>query len=224
MKRYLSRKARDLVIRVDSLTALSSARRVFKNTELSHLLNSSEATLSKYYHGITVPATPTAEHLLRALLSDEFARKYVGRFMNKTGWDLRKAFAEPCFTSFVALYFKYKLLGRQPGLFIDKLLSLPDYSLSIASYLSTSLEVPLIVTTEEGSVIGLETGSRPYVALQKSDYVISVHAILNKEIADYFKYVTEIYDLKHVAALTVVLMDENKVSESLRSKIYCLIP
>lgn len=224
MRWYLSRKARGLMVRADSLLALSSVRKVFKNVELSHALGLSEATLSKYYHGTTVPATYMAERLLSVLVSDGFAKKYVGRFMNKIGWDLRKAFTEPQFINFISIYLKYKLIDKLPGLLVDKLLSLPDYSVSIASHLSTSLEIPLVITAEENSIIGLEAKRRTYTALQKGDYVISVHVILNKEIADYFSYLTEIYNLKYVMALSVILMDEDKVSESLKSRIYYLIP
>ncbi|MEM2075133.1 MAG: hypothetical protein QW705_03635 [Zestosphaera sp.] len=225
MRWYLSRKARDLTIRADSLLALSSARKVFKNVELSHTLGLSEAALSKYYHGITVPATPMAERLLSVLMSDEFAKKYVGRFMNKIGWDLRKAFTEPQFINFVSMYLKYKLMDKLPGLFVNKFLSLPDYSMSIASYLSVSLEIPLVITAEENSIIGLEARGRSYTALQKGDYVISIHAILNNEIAEYFSYLVEAYNLKYVMALSLILMDEDRVSEILKSpKIYYLIP
>lgn len=213
-----------MMVRADSLLALSSARKVFKNVELSHTLGLSEATLSKYYHGTTVPATPMAERLLGVLVSDGFAKKYVGRFMNKIGWDLRKAFTEPQFINFISIYLKYKLIDKLPGLLVDKLLSLPDYSMSIASHLSTSLDIPLVITAEENSVIGLEARGRAFTALQKGDYVISVHAILNKEIADYFSYLIEIYNLKYVMALSVILMDEDKVSGTLKSRIYYLIP
>ncbi|MEO3992983.1 MAG: hypothetical protein QN229_01560 [Desulfurococcaceae archaeon TW002] len=220
----MNKKIRELVARVDSVVVLSSVRRVYKNVELSHILGVSEATLSKYYHGTTIPAYPMAEQLLKNFLSEEFARKYVGRFMNKVGWDLRRACVDPHFINYVTTYFKYKLLNKLPGFFVDKFITLPDYSLSIASHLSTSLDIPLVMTTEEDMIIGLETKSRPPALLQKGDYVSSVHAILNKEIAEYFRYLADTHNLKYVAALTIVLMDEKKVSETLKTTILNLIP
>jgi len=220
----VSKKVRELVVRVDSVAVLSSVRRVYRNVELSHILGVSEATLSKYYHGMTIPAHPMAEKLLKSFLSEEFAKKCVGRFMNKVGWDLRRACVDPHFINYVTTYFKYRLLSKLPGFLVDKFITLPDYSLSIASHLSTSLEVPLVMSTEEDMIIGLETKSRPPALLQKGDYVISIHAILNKEIAEYFRYLADLHNLKYVAALTIVLMDEKKVSEILKTTIFNLIP
>jgi len=221
---YVNKKIREMVVRVDSVTILSSVRRVYKNVELSHALGVSEATLSKYYHGITIPAYPMAERLLKNLLSEEFAKKCVGKFMNRVGWDLRKACIDPHFINYVTIYLKYKLLEKLPGLHLDKFISLPDYSLSIASHLSTYLEVPLVMSTEEDMIIGLETKSRPPTLLQRGDYVISVHAVLNREIAEYFKYLADMHNLKYVAALTIILMDEKRVSEILKTTILSLIP
>ncbi|MFN3268299.1 MAG: hypothetical protein ACK416_03455, partial [Zestosphaera sp.] len=161
MRWYVNKKIRDLVVRIDSVVVLSSIRSVYRNVELSHILGVSEATLSKYYHGTTTPAYPMAEQLLKNFLNEEFARKYVGRFMNKVGWDLRRACVDPHFINYVTTYFKYKLLNMLPGFFVDKFIALPDYSLSIASHLSTSLEIPLVMTTEEDMIVGLETKSRP---------------------------------------------------------------
>lgn len=213
-----------MVVRVDSTAVLSSVRRVYRNVELSHSLGISEATLSKYYHGMTIPAYPMAERLLKKFLDEEFAKKYVGRFMNKVSWDLRKACMDPYFINYVATYFKYKLLNKLPGLLVDKFITLSDYSLSIASHLSTSLNIPLVISTEEDMIIGLETKSRPSTLLQRGDYVISVHTILNKEIAEYFRYISDVHSLKYVAGLTIVLMDEKKVSEILKTTIFNLIP
>ncbi len=224
MKWYASKKIRELVVRVDSVTVLSSVRKVYKNVELSHALGISEATLSKYYHGITVPAYPMAERLLKNFLSEEFIKRYVSRFMNKVGWDLRKACADPHFINYVTAYFKYRLLEKLPGFIADKLVTLPDYSLNIASQLSTSLNIPLAMPTSEDEIIGLEAKSKPPALLQRGDYVISVHAVLNKEIAEYFRYVADVYSLKYVAALTIVLMDEKKVAEIIKSPIFNLIP
>ncbi len=220
----MNKKIRELVVRADSVVVLSSVRRVYKNVELSRILGVSEATLSKYYHGITIPAYSMAEQLLKNFLDEEFARKYVGRFMNMVGWDLRKACVDPYFINYVTTYFKYKLIDKLSGFFIDKFIALPDYSLSIASHLSTSFDTPLVITTEEDMIIGLETKSRPPALLRRGDYVSSVHAILNKEIAEYFRYLADTHNLKYVAALTVVLMDEKKVSEILKTTILNLIP
>jgi hypothetical protein len=221
---YASKKIRELVVRVDSVIVLSSVRKVYKNVELSHALGISEATLSKYYHGITVPAYPMAERLLKNFLSEEFVKKYVSRFMNRVGWDLRKACTDPYFINYVTTYFKYRLLEKLPGFIADRFVTLPDYSLNIASQLSTSLNIPLAMPTSEDEIIGLEAKSKPPALLQRGDYVISVHAVLNKEIAEYFRYVADVYSLKYVAALTIVLMDEKKVAEIIKSPIFNLIP
>lgn len=220
----MNKKTRELIVRFDSVVILSSVRRVYKNVELSHLLGISEATLSKYHHGITIPAYPMAERLLKTFLSDEFAKRYIGRFMNKVSWDLRRACIDPYFINYVTNYFKYKLLDKLPGFLIDKFMTLPDYSLSIASNLSISLNIPLVMPIEEDMIIGLETKSRLPTLLQKGDYVISVHAVLNKEIAEYFRYLADIHNLKYVTALTIILMDEKRVSEILKTTILSLIP
>jgi len=223
VKWTLSRKYLNLMLKVDAIAAIAAARRVFKNVELANALGLSETVVSKYYHGISIPATQTAKNILNLLLSDGFVKKYVSRIMSEYGWDLNKVFTEPTFQQYVALYFKYKVISGLAGSILDKLLTLPDYSLNIAAFLSSWFNVPVILAVEEPAIIGYE--SKAHLALRKGDTVVTVHSVLNNEVADHFSYFISTYELRHILALTIVLMDEESVANKLKkTKIINILP
>ncbi|OYT47746.1 MAG: hypothetical protein B6U85_04455 [Desulfurococcales archaeon ex4484_42] len=214
MKRGFSRKYEDLRLRIDCVDVLVAIKEAFRYIELSSMLDLPVSTLSKYYHGLTIPDKETSKRILSKLLSREIVKDFIHRLIrNKKYGSLVKLLSNPLITNYLSLYFYMKIIDRLAGTNVTALIAPPDTSVLLALGIAFRLDVPLALIQSTATPIYESLELVREVGIDKGSSTIAIYSILGRECIPYLKKFIELLklDLKFIG--TIILVDRPILNE-----------
>ncbi len=147
----LGKRRLELSLKLDALIALRSVKRFFTLRELSELLELPISVISRYVAGEVSPSKGTASRILGSLMSPSFTRNYLGRALERVGWDINSLFKDPAFLTFMSLYFRSELLKSVAGSRLDLIIVCDEPSGLLASAILPYVDAGISYVGSSGS-------------------------------------------------------------------------
>lgn len=208
-------------IRVEAVELLVAFKTFFRHEELSSVLGVPPSVLSRYHLGHMVPNTETAERVVKVLLSDELVKRFVSRALMKLKGDIFRFLMNQRNLEVVSAYISRKLIVYFgiDGVSKYSIVTIPDYSVPLASSVAKRLDLSMIILDPVVSASVQKLSSVP--SIEKGSDVIAVIALLCQDTAA--ELTTKIADagasLRGVASILKAEVPESVMSNFMRSGV-----